>query len=165
MKLSRILLVLLLLVSLARPTFAQPAIDKALHHPFPSAEARKVADWASWGTVAAGIALEIKADHSGRGLLMTGVRHGVVVGATSVLKGLTQRKRPCFPDCAPDNNYYSFPSGHTAHAYASMGGGTRWQVTLPLAVTTQGLRLEANKHWFTDTAGGALIGLLTSRIH
>jgi membrane-associated phospholipid phosphatase len=109
-----------------------------------------------------------------RAVTMSAARVGVTFGAVYGLKKLFARRRPCSygPDvhgynyaesCGIDNPDYSFPSGHTAFAFSTIGG-PRLAFALPLAVGTGGLRVAANKHWLTDTLAGAGIGLLTSRI-
>lgn len=65
----------------------------------------------------------------------------------------------------------SFPSGHTSTAFSvAVSAGTVarmrgyksqpyvWIVGLGLATTTGYLRIAANKHWFTDTLAGAVVG-------
>lgn len=51
----------------------------------------------------------------------------------------------------------SFPSQHTANAFASIGW--KWQVAVPLAISTGYLRTAGNWHWWKDVGAGALIGL------
>ena len=65
----------------------------------------------------------------------------------------------------------SFTSGHTSIAFAfAVGAGTVaharharlepviWATGLAIAATTAYLRIAADKHWLTDTLGGAAIG-------
>ena len=65
----------------------------------------------------------------------------------------------------------SFPSGHTSTAFSvAVSAGTVarmrgyksqpyvWIVGIGLATTTGYLRIAANKHWLTDTIGGAVVG-------
>ncbi len=159
--------------ALAGATIDVNAID-ALTPPLHSAGARKAADAISWGTDITVMAFDVVAtarascrgDRAAcqRALILTGVRYGTVYGATYGLKKAFARTRPCAPaDCGSDNPDFSFPSGHAASAFATVGGPSIY-VALPLAITTGGLRIAAGKHWFTDTLAGAGIGLLASRI-
>lgn len=50
-----------------------------------------------------------------------------------------------------------------ADAFAGLGG-PRLEFALPLAVSTGGLRVAADKHWLTDVLAGAAVGAITSRI-
>lgn len=141
--------------------------------PLPTAGERKAADIASWATDVTVIALDVRAtwkahcedtwDACEAALFKTGLRYGTVYGATFLLKKAFARTRPCAPACGSDNPDFSFPSGHTASAFAAVGGPSIY-VAVPLAVTTGGLRIAAGKHWLTDTLFGAGIGLAASRI-
>jgi hypothetical protein len=79
---------------------------------------------------------------------------------TSVLKVSAHRERP---DASDDK---SFPSGHTSTMFASASVLSRfygWRAGVPaysLAVLTGLGRVSSNRHWFSDTAAGALIGEL-----
>lgn len=92
----------------------------------------------------------------GKSLLAT----SVVVGAVKVS---VDRKRP-------NNAPYSFPSGHTAAAFAAapvLHHHFGWQVGMTaygLAAFTALGRMEENKHFLSDVIAGATIGLLTSRL-
>jgi membrane-associated phospholipid phosphatase len=126
---------------------------------------RRAAEIASDVTVATAVVLDMwaawRSEQRTDALIKAGIRYGVTQGATFALKKLVARQRPCAPDaCGTDNPDYSFPSGHTATAFA----GTRLAFALPLGVSTGGLRIMAGKHWLTDTLAGAGIGLLASRI-
>jgi membrane-associated phospholipid phosphatase len=52
---------------------------------------------------------------------------------------------------------------HTALAFSAVGG-KRLAFTLPLAISTGGLRVAAGKHYVTDVLTGAAIGYATSFI-
>jgi len=106
------------------------------------------------------------------------VLEAVVAGqlVTQVVKLSFGRQRPYvhfatgeYPPSSEDN--LSFSSGHTSIAFAfAVGAGTVaharrsrlepvvWATGLALAATTGYLRIAADKHWFTDTLGGAAIG-------
>lgn len=92
----------------------------------------------------------------GKSLLAT----AAVVGA---IKFAVDRSRP-------DDTHYSFPSGHTAAAFAAAPVLHRyygWQVGVTaygLAAFTALGRVEENRHYLSDVIAGATIGLLTSRL-
>jgi len=82
------------------------------------------------------------------------------------LKSLTKVERP-------DGTANSFPSGHTATAFA--GAEFLWQeykdvsiwygISGYIVATGTGFfRIYSNKHWLTDVAAGAGIGILSTKI-
>jgi membrane-associated phospholipid phosphatase len=82
------------------------------------------------------------------------------------LKGITKVERP---DGSSNN---SFPSGHTANAFA--GAEFLWQEYKDksiwygisgylVAAGTGAFRIVNNRHWFTDVAAGAGIGILSTK--
>lgn len=80
------------------------------------------------------------------------------------LKDKTHRLRPSGSD------HRSFPSGHSANAFAAAEFMRReYQDTSPwyayagytVAVTTGALRLMNNDHWFSDVVAGAGVGILS----
>lgn len=79
------------------------------------------------------------------------------------LKFITQRERP------DGSNSYSFPSGHSADAFTvaavfSHYYGWKWGVPLYAAAGFIAVsRVEKGKHWPSDVAVGATIGLLAGR--
>jgi membrane-associated phospholipid phosphatase len=163
------------LAALSIAALAAPARAQQTSFDFPPSGlgpgARKAADIASWAAVGANVYLDLNStigkcrgqDDCYRALVFAGVRYGAAFGATTILKRLVGRVRPCAPDCGIDNPDYSFPSGHTAFAFAAVGaGGLR--LSVPLAVGTGGLRVLAGKHWLTDALAGAAIGLAAGRI-
>lgn len=161
---------LVAIVLLAATSAAAQSFD-GLTPPLPTPTERKVADVASWATVIAAVALDAKAtlggcgdqDHCYHAIVFTGLRVGATYGAVFAAKALVHRQRPCAPDCGIDNPNYSFFSGHTALAFSTIGG-PRLAVSLPLAISTGGLRVAAGKHYLSDVLVGAGVGLLTSRI-
>jgi hypothetical protein len=73
----------------------------------------------------------------------------------------------------PDGtNYYSFPSGHTAEAFASAEllyqeykNVSPWygMAGYAMAAATGYLRMYNNKHWLSDVIAGAGIGILSTK--
>jgi membrane-associated phospholipid phosphatase len=98
-------------------------------------------------------------------------------GAVEVLKTAVGRRRPTVsPDDAftfrgvtfTDN---SFPSGHTAIAFAlatTLAGETRdhWSDAgfYSLATLTAFARVNDDKHWLSDTVFGAALGIMSARL-
>jgi len=74
----------------------------------------------------------------------------------------------------PDGSEYtSFPSGHTAYAFASAEflrqeykHKSPWYgiAGYTVATATAGLRMYNNKHWMTDVAAGAGLGILSTQV-
>lgn len=81
----------------------------------------------------------------------------------TVLKGGVNRLRP------DSSDRFSFPSGHTSTVFASAGvlhefyGWKVGAVADALGVLTSLSRVTANRHWFSDTVGGGLIGFAVGR--
>ncbi len=78
-----------------------------------------------------------------------------------------------FKPFSGDAAFHSFPSGHTARVFAvaatfarELGDAAAWVpfVVYPLAAWTATTRVMDRAHWLTDVTGGALLGILTSRI-
>ncbi len=85
-----------------------------------------------------------------------------VIAASIVfpIKYITHRKRP------DNSDYYSFPSGHTAFAFAIFGSYAKFYkegitpyILYSIPVLTGFSRIYKNKHYFSDVVGGAIIGL------
>lgn len=134
----------------------------------PTAGERKAADIASWATVITVVVLDAKASWDcqdrTRCFELQGIRTGVVYGSVFAAKLAVHRARPCAPsDCGIDNPDFSFFSAHTAIAFSTIGG-PRLSVSLPLAISTGGLRVAAGKHWVSDTLVGAGVGYAASFI-
>ena len=146
---------------------AVPVRGEEVRAALPSASGRQAADIASWGTALTAVGFDTNAswDCADRAhcFQMQGIRIGVTYGVVWIAKRVVGRDRPCAPECGIDNPHSSFYSAHTALAFQTIGG-PRLSVSLPLAISTGGLRVMAGKHWITDTLVGAAAGLLTSRI-
>ncbi|MEJ0101896.1 MAG: phosphatase PAP2 family protein [Bacteroidota bacterium] len=83
------------------------------------------------------------------------------------LKKLAHQQRP------DGSDYYSFPSGHTANAFA--GAEFMWQEYKDVspwlaasgylvAATTGYLRMYNNKHWLNDVVAGAGVGIASTKL-
>lgn len=125
----------------------------------PTAGERRAADIASWVTVGVALALDaraaLKADDEGP-LIAAAERIGINVAVGLLVKHVSHRMRP---DGSNDESFYSM---HTALAFSTLqGSGARLVFTLPLAVSSGGLRVAAGKHFLTDVLAGAGVGLAT----
>lgn len=90
----------------------------------------------------------------------------LTTGSVYLLKGQSNRMRP------NGLNNYSFPSGHTATAFASAeflrqeyGDVSVWYTIggYTVATATGVLRMYKNYHWFSDVAAGAGLGILSAK--
>jgi hypothetical protein len=131
----------------------------------PTPTERHVADIASYATVGLNVWLDTKAScleavDRKRGCLTEVARLGTTWVAVALLKHVFPRDRPCAPSCGIDPVNEDVPSGHTAFSVAAMEG-PRLAVTIPLAVSSGGLRLAAGKHDWIGVLTGAGVGALT----
>jgi hypothetical protein len=100
----------------------------------------------------------------------------ITAGATnSLLKYLVGRKRPNSVtdpfEFDPFSNNVSFPSGHTAMAFALATSVSHEVHSLPVTVGLFGAstltgwsRINDNKHWLSDVLGGAVVGFTSAKI-
>jgi membrane-associated phospholipid phosphatase len=103
------------------------------------------------------------ADATGLYILSEAIMNGTVSG----LKSWTHRLRP------NGSGFNSFPSGHTANAFASAEflnqeykGTHPWigYAGYTVAAATGMLRMYNNKHWLSDVVAGAGFGILSTKI-
>ena len=91
------------------------------------------------------------------------VRAGLVVQAlTHTIKVSTQRSRP-------DGTAFSFPSGHTSSSFAAATVLQRhfgWKAGVPayaVATYVGASRIQQNRHYLSDVAFGAALGIVAGR--
>ncbi len=128
-------------------------------------------DYSQYASTAAFLGFEylgIKPQHTFKQRLFTGaVSHAIMAGVVNVMKAT-------IPILRPDGSAFnSFPSGHTATAF--VGAELLWQeyhhqsiwygiAGYTIAAGTGFCRMYNNKHWLTDVAMGAGIGILSTKI-
>ena len=89
------------------------------------------------------------------------------IAETALVNGLKYTIREQRPNFAEHN---SFPSGHTTTAFAGaelVRTEYGWAYGIPAYVIATGvgfMRLYNDRHWITDTIGGAAVGILSARI-
>jgi membrane-associated phospholipid phosphatase len=108
----------------------------------------------------------------GKAIVLAGV-------ATQVLKVSVGRARPAFSNDDVDvyqpfsvvDGYNSFPSGHTAVAFAAatvvadrLRGRWAGRLAYGAATMTAFARINNDKHWFSDVVFGALLGRFAGKL-
>lgn len=92
---------------------------------------------------------------------------GIMGGSTTLVKRLADRPRP------DGSNNYSFPSGHTATAFAAAEllnqeyrDVSPWigYAGYTVATATGIFRLYNNKHWLSDVVSGAGVGIASAKL-
>lgn len=113
-------------------------------------------------------AIGIKGKHNFKDrTIIMGTSYLLMSATVLSLKRITKIERP------DGSDFHSFPSGHTATAFA--GAEFLWQeykdvsiwygISGYLVATGTGLfRIYNNKHWLTDVAAGAGIGILSTKV-
>ncbi len=125
------------------------------------ADEKQVANAISWGTVLTQIGLDtyrsFKSDDKKKEFLQQGLRTGLTIGVSELLKYFIHEERPD----GSDNK--SFPSEHSAIGCTatSLKKSDGWQfgLSIGLAIGTPVGRVVAEKHHWWDTAVGCGIGL------
>jgi len=130
-----------------------------------------VDNYLQWSPAAAVIGLNIAGVHGkhpfGDELCVYGVSTLIMAGSVFSLKHITHEERP------DHSSFTSFPSGHTATAFAAAEWlrTEYWQRSpwigiagYAVATTTGVLRVYNNRHWVSDVVAGAAIGFLSTRI-
>jgi PAP2 superfamily len=98
--------------------------------------------------------------------IIMGTSYLLMGSSVFAIKKITNMERP-------DGTAFSFPSGHTATAFA--GAEFLWQEYKDVSIWygisgylvatgTGAFRIYNNRHWFTDVVMGAGIGMLTTKI-
>jgi hypothetical protein len=110
----------------------------------------------------------VKGKHSvadGTGLYI--LSEAIMGGSTFLVKRTADRRRP------DGSNNYSFPSGHTATAFAAAEFlNQEYRDVSPwigyagytVATATGALRLYNNKHWLSDVVAGAGFGIASTKL-
>lgn len=86
-----------------------------------------------------------------------------------LVQGITQGTKLAARRTRPDGTSLSFPSGHTASAFASAAVLERhfgWKIGLPaygLATYVATSRLSENRHFLSDVIFGAAVGVVAGR--
>jgi PAP2 superfamily len=113
-------------------------------------------------------AMDIKGEHNFRDRSMIYLMSNIILNTTvHVTKKLSHQLRP------DDSDYSSFPSGHTAEAFASAEfmrleyrNVSPWYgiAGYGIAAATGYLRMYNNKHWFGDVVAGAGVGIASTKL-
>ena len=91
----------------------------------------------------------------------------IMTGSVFAVKRLADRNRP------DGSNNFSFPSGHTANAFAAAEFlNQEYRDVSPwigyagyaVATATGALRMYNNKHWLSDVVAGAGFGILSTKV-
>ena len=110
----------------------------------------------------------IKGKHNFRDRSLIYLMSNIILNTTvAAVKKFSHQLRP------DGSAYNSFPSGHTAEAFSS--AEFLWQeyknvspwygiAGYAIAVTTGYLRMYNNRHWFSDVAAGAGVGMVSTKI-
>lgn len=110
----------------------------------------------------------VKGEHTFQDeLCLYGISTFIMLGTVWVVKPIAHEQRP------DHSGFSSFPSGHTATAFAAaeLLRAEYWHrapwigvLGYAAATTTGALRVYNNRHWVSDVVAGAAIGFLSTRI-
>ena len=110
----------------------------------------------------------VKGKHSlSDGTALFILSEAIMTGSISVVKRMADRDRP------DGSNNYSFPSGHTANAFAAAEFlNQEYRDVSPwigyagytVATATGALRMYNNKHWLSDVVTGAGFGIASTKL-
>lgn len=134
--------------------------------PHPKTKIDNYLQWAPAAAVYGLNALGIKGKHNLRDrTIIYGLSTAIMGTSVYATKKMSKQWRPDISDRS------SFPSGHTATAFAAAEFLRKeyWHVSpwygvagYAVAATTGYLRMYNNKHWFSDVVAGAGIGILST---
>lgn len=128
------------------------------------AQVSKVADIASYATVAVPVAQDVWQSCrpvQSHACINQGLRLGLTWGVATIVKKVVHRNRPCAPECGIDSPSSSFYSLHTAFAASTIGGP---KFALYWSVGTGAGRVVGLKHHVTDVLAGFGAGVAAGRI-
>lgn len=151
----RAALALVLLLALASPARGQEAAPFAWRP-----EARSAAQFASDSLLSSQATFYAwhvwTAPDRKRAISCAAARVGITYAATEIVKRIVRRERP------DGSDRLSFWSGHAASSMAM--AGWRYEIGIPLSVTTGYLRTAANRHYLSDVAVGLGVGAAANLI-
>jgi membrane-associated phospholipid phosphatase len=131
----------------------------------PSAPADTVESLGNVGAIAlpASGLLVAAVHHDGKGAVQLAEAYGTAMAVVYILKPTVDRTRP-------DGGSQSFPSGHSASAFAGAAFLQRrygWRYGVPayaVATFVAWSRVEAKRHWTSDVVAGGAIGIATNLV-
>lgn len=120
------------------------------------ADDTKLADWGSWATAITNVTFDtvhsFRAPNKREALTKQGVRLGLTIGTSELIKRIVHKTRP---DGSDDKSFWS---EHSAIAAASQGWN--YYVGGSLTFGTMAGRVEAKRHYKLDVGVGASVGTL-----
>lgn len=143
-------------------------VDDEVSRSLNAGRSLRVANYVEWlpyaGFLGAGfLGAQSRADIVDRALL-TATSFIILEAVTQPLKRVAHRERPDMSD------FHSFPSGHTATAFAGaeltrmVYGNTLGLCSYAVATGVACLRVAGRHHYLTDCIAGAGIGILSARL-